>query len=181
MEKKRINSKEILLWILRAGGIIILSMANPKLPHYLLKSYLKNRYRLRERLKMLEERGWIKITEVDDQFKLELVENGREVALYYKIEEMHIKKPKKWDGLWRVVVFDIPEDKKIARDVLRRRLKELGFIQLQKSVFILPYDCKKEIEVIQHAYEIWPYMSFMIVKEIDNEDKLIKRFNLKNE
>lgn len=181
MRKLRIDSKKILLWILNAGGIIILSVINPKLPGYLLKSYLKNRYRLRERLKMLEERDWIRITEENDQFKLELVENGREVALYYKIEEMHIKKPEKWDGLWRVVAFDIPEDKKVARDVLRRKLKKLGFIQLQRSVFVLPYDCKKEIEILKHTYKIWPYMSFMVVKEIDHEDKLKKRFDLEHE
>lgn len=176
--KKRALNKEILLWILKAGGIVLLSVLAPQLPHALLKSYLKERHRLKERLQRLEDRGWIKITEEGDKIKLQLVEDGKLKALYYDLENLKIVKPKNWDGLWRIVTFDIPEDKKLARDALRGKLKKLSFIQLQKSVFILPYDCKKEIEIIKNAYEIWPYMNFIVAQEIDQEDKLKEHFNL---
>jgi len=176
--KNRISTKEILLWMLKAGGIIGLSILSPQLPTNLLKGYLKHRYRLKERLAKLELRGWIKITEKQDQLMLELVEKGEKKALYYRLEDLNIAKPEKWDGLWRVVIFDIPEEKKIAREVLRNKLKQLGFIKLQKSVFVFPYPCKKEIEIIKNAYEIMPYITFMIVKKIDHEEKLKDKFFL---
>jgi len=172
------TTKKILLWLLKAGGIVVLSLLSPQLPNNLLKSYLKDRRRLNERLKRLEEMGWIKITEENDKIKLELVEEGKKQAYYYDLENLKIKKPNKWDGLWRIVAFDIPEEKKIAREALRRKLKQLDFFQLQKSIFVLPYDCKKEMEVIKQTYEIWPYMTYIVAKEIDRSEKLKDKFNL---
>lgn len=47
----------------------------------------------------------------------------------------------KWDGLWRIVIFDIPEKHRRVRNILRRRLKEWGFKVWQKSVWA----CKKPL------------------------------------
>lgn len=41
-----------------------------------------------------------------------------------------------WDGKWRIVIFDIPEERRIIRNLFRRNLKKWGFKQLQKSVWI---------------------------------------------
>jgi len=49
-------------------------------------------------------------------------------------------KNKKWDGKWRLVIFDIAEKVRIVRNWLRKKLKELGFGQLQKSVWLSPHD-----------------------------------------
>lgn len=47
---------------------------------------------------------------------------------------------KAWDGVWRIVIFDIEEIKKKDRDLFRNKLKELGFAKLQKSVWLTPHD-----------------------------------------
>lgn len=52
---------------------------------------------------------------------------------------------RKWDKKWRVVIFDIQEINKSARDGLRRKLKELGFGMIQKSVFISPHDIIQDL------------------------------------
>ena len=49
---------------------------------------------------------------------------------------LKIDKPKIWDKKWRIVVFDIPEKQRGARDSLRTYLKKLDFYELQKSIFI---------------------------------------------
>ena len=51
-----------------------------------------------------------------------------------------------WDGKWRAVVFDIAEISRINRDLLRRKLKELGFGMFQKSIWITPYDITTDFE-----------------------------------
>ena len=56
------------------------------------------------------------------------------------------------DGEWRIVIFDIPEKFKKAREALRMKLKELGFLELQKSVFIFPYECEDEINFIVEVF-----------------------------
>ncbi len=45
-----------------------------------------------------------------------------------------------WDGLWRIVLFDIAEEQRKVRDSIRRKLKSLGFAMFQKSVWITPFD-----------------------------------------
>ncbi len=43
-----------------------------------------------------------------------------------------------WDGKWRMVVFDLPEDKRSLRNELRRELRAARFGGLQGSVWINP-------------------------------------------
>jgi len=91
---------------------------------------------------------------------------------------MKINKPLKWDNLWRLVIFDIPEDKKSARMALASKLKELGFYPMQKSVYIHPYECKDEIDFIMELFDITPYVRFLRVRDIDIELDLKNRFRL---
>ncbi len=55
-------------------------------------------------------------------------------------------KPKKWNGIWRQVIFDIEEKHKKDRDTVRRKLKDLGFGMLQESVWISPFPIERELE-----------------------------------
>lgn len=52
---------------------------------------------------------------------------------------------RKWDRKWRFVIFDIQEVNKNSRDSLRKKLKELGFGMIQKSVFISPHNVIKDL------------------------------------
>lgn len=47
---------------------------------------------------------------------------------------------KKWDGFWRVIIFDIKEEDRKSRDDLRNYLVKLRFGRLQNSTYISPYD-----------------------------------------
>ena len=175
---KRDITKKLLIWILASGGIVVLSLLAPQLPYQLLKSYLRHKSNLQKRLDDLEKRGWIKVEKQGNEVIVKLVKKGKLQIQKYQIDDLKIEKPEKWDGKWRIVIFDIPDKKKLAREVLRNKLNELGFRSLQKSVFVLPYPCKKEIEVIKSVYEIWPYVNFITADEIDNQKKLINKFNL---
>jgi len=50
-----------------------------------------------------------------------------------------------WDRRWRVLIFDIEEKNRKTRDSFRRKLVELGFGQLQKSVYISPFPIEEEM------------------------------------
>lgn len=123
--------------------------------------------------KLIEERPG-----ADGALTLIISEKGKRKALSYKIDEMNIKKPKAWDKKWRMVIFDIPEKKKKVREALREKLKELKFYELQKSVFIHPYDCKDEIDFIIEFFEARPFARFAVLENIDNEPHLKKIFGL---
>ena len=139
---------------------------------------INERY-LRETIKRLYQSKLIDYKEdKDGTVMLTLSEKGKSRILKYDIDKIEIKKPARWDKLWRLVVFDIPEDKNLGRKALAAKLKELGFYPMQKSVFIYPYECKDEIDFITEIFELSPYVRFLRVKDIDIELDLKERFYL---
>jgi len=114
----------------------------------------------------------------DGTLTLVLSREGRRVALSYDIENMGVRRPDRWDGKWRIVMFDVPEPLKKVRDSLRMHFKSMGFYEFQKSVFVHPYPCAKEIEYIIEFYEVRKYVRFIVASDIDNALELRKHFKL---
>ena len=106
-----------------------------------------------------------------------LSEKGKLRALTYRFENMQIQ-TNAWDGKWRLVAFDVPEKIKPAREALRRKLRELGFYEFQKSVFVFPYECKDEIDFIIEFFNMRPYVRYGVLEVIDNDLHLRKIFKL---
>ena len=115
----------------------------------------------------------------DGSTNLVLSEKGKTLDLRYQIDEMTVPEMKTWDRKWRIVIFDIPEKKKKSRDALSGTLKRMGFLQLQKSVFIHPFNCNKEIEFIIEFFGLRQYVRMIIAESLDNEIHLKKQFGLK--
>ncbi|MEK7562111.1 MAG: hypothetical protein AAB509_00320 [Patescibacteria group bacterium] len=107
-----------------------------------------------------------------------LTEKGKMRVLTYDFYNIKIRE-KVWDGKWRAVIFDIPEKFRWGRDSLRKKLRELGFFEFQKSVFIFPYNCKDEMDFIIEFFKIRKYVRYGVFDYIDNEPHLKKFFNLK--
>lgn len=114
----------------------------------------------------------------DGSVSLLLTAEGKRQATLGQLLGMKIKKPKRWDGLWRIALFDIPEKHKKFRDIFRSHLKVVGFHELQHSVFIFPFPCEKEILSLVTLYHAEPYVRFITAQHIDNEAALKKKFSL---
>jgi len=50
------------------------------------------------------------------------------------------------DGIWKIVIFDIPEKQKYVRVVLRAKLKSLHFKKWQNSIWVSPFALDEEVE-----------------------------------
>lgn len=114
----------------------------------------------------------------DGTVTLTLSKNGENRLLRYNLDKIKIKKPVRWDKVWRLVIFDIPENFKQGRNALAAKLKQLGFYPLQKSVFIYPYECKNEVDFIVEIFNLRPYVRFLVVKETDIDLDLKNKFRL---
>lgn len=88
-------------------------------------------------IKRLKEKGFIEYVDVG-RVVFRLTESGADQVIRSKLE---LEGSKAWDGVWRLVIFDIPEDQRVARDLLRFKLKEWGFKQIQKSVWATKKNC----------------------------------------
>ena len=108
-----------------------------------------------------------------------LTEKGRRRAMTFNFGRIKITQPEIWDGLWHIVIFDIPEKYKIARVSLREKLLGLGFFQYQKSVYLYPYPCRSETEFIVEFFKVRRYVRYGVLTEITNEAELLLHFDLK--
>lgn len=177
------TSRKILL--LLEGGLVLSLTRRPDAYFIIIKKIAKewkkiNERKLRDTIKRLYRSKLIDYKEEKDgSVILKLSENGKKKILKYNLDRIEIKKPKRWDNIWRMVIFDIPEIHKKGRTALTAKLKELGFYHLQKSVFIYPYECKNEIDFIAEIFNLAPYIRFARVKDIDVELDLKVKFNLR--
>jgi len=103
---------------------------------------------------------------------------GKSKLRSFAIDVIKIQKPRQWDGKWHVVMFDLPVRFNKARNSLRFKLKQLGFVQLQKSVWIYPYPCLDEILFIGDYYKVGRYIQILEVTNILHEEKLKKSFKI---
>lgn len=85
----------------------------------------------------------------------------------------------KWDGKWRIVMFDIPHERQKQRHIFRAKLKDLGFQMLQKSVFAIPYQCGEEIAHICKHLKLSSHVELIVAETVGSrEDHLKKLFAL---
>lgn len=76
----------------------------------------------------------------------------------------------KWEGLWTIVVFDIAETSRYKRDLLRRKLLELGFGMYQRSVYISPFNFIEDLKEFIENYRLSNVQVFRS-KEVIGENR----------
>jgi phenylacetic acid degradation operon negative regulatory protein len=113
-----------------------------------------------------------------NEFEIRLTEKGLARVLQDSFQNMKIRESKNWDGYWRVIVFDIPDRHKWAREGFREKLKNLNFYQLQKSVFVAPYPCEKMIEFLISVFSINSYVRLIETQDLSDDLELKKFFAL---
>lgn len=177
------STKQKILLALMAGLSIGLSPSPIK--HFRIIRGLKKEWKkidekkLRKEIQALYQSRLVELKEnKDGTLEMVLTNKGKLKVLKYHFEKMKIEKAKEWDEKWRVVIFDIPEKLRKGRDALRERLKALGFYELQKSVFVFPYECKDEIDFLIELFNLRKYVRYGVLESIDNDLHLRKIFNL---
>lgn len=127
----------------------------------------------------LKKHGLINIKNQNRQIYISLTEKGKQKANWMQINDLKIKKPKKWDKKWRLIIFDVSELKKVYREALRGKLKELKFYPLQKSIWICPFDCRAEIELLKSFFGLSDNeLRIIIAENIGSDANFRKIFNL---
>lgn len=140
-----------------------------------------SRYGLPRVVRMLENKKLVKL--VRDRGEVYIVRPtpaGRERASLIQLLSLRPEFKEKWDGKWRVVIFDIPEKQRYLRNLLRQCLRNWDFRKLQASVFVSPNDCRDEIELLIRTCHGEPYIRFLEAKHLSRDWDLRKYFALRS-
>ena len=170
------------------GGVVAIAATNPYFGLAFMKSIRKDLERKKWRefylqLKKLQKTKRINAEQnPDGSFNVTITQLGKDYVAKYDLHNLEIKKPEFWDGLWRLCSFDIPTKKKVARYALIDKLKELGFIMVQKSLWAHPFECREELAVVGRAFNTEPYMYCFLGSDFDgHQNNYLKiKFEKKN-
>lgn len=165
------------------GGVMVAIGAVPDF-RKILKYYAGRQkgarfnYRVKSALDRLAARGLITFEERDSRRYARITETGKRALELAMAKEKSLQKPKRWDKHWRVVIFDIPERRRSVRVRLRRFMEEYGFVRLQDSVWIYPYDCEDLVALVKANLRVGTDVLYMIVERLEHDKHLREHFDL---
>lgn len=175
--KKLTLPQKILLFIVENGLLTYERLYHPS-------RYLRHEVYFRDKIAKqalyntvgrLKREGYLEEIEENGRRKMRATLKGKAKILRF------LKKDKKWDGKWRIVIFDIPEHQRHMRNFFREKLGELGFHQLQESVWICPYNIADQVEDLIELCRAKKYVHYLLVEELDNRNVLMELFKLTEE
>jgi len=119
-------------------------------------------------LERLTRRGFLKKIKTQEGTRFSITKAG-EKAL--PEEPTFIPTPDRaWDRKWRLVLFDIPEDKRRIRNQFTAALKEMGFAKIQNSVYLTVHDVLGRVWEMARSLGISEQIKTMTVERIDVPD-----------
>ncbi len=183
--RKLIPVGQIILASLAGATVISLAAVAPGVIFALKKLGVtkklldRHKYYVNDSLERLVKKGLVSIVEKNGEKFAKLTKEGSRNLFKIQAKLQTISIPKKWDNKYRVVIFDIKESEKFARDEIRYTLLQCGFVKLQNSVWVYPYPCEGVIHLIRTHLEVKDEdLVYMTVESIENDEWLRKHFKL---
>lgn len=182
-----------ILFTLAVAGVVVIAASSPYFLINLSRAIKKDKnYRRRQEKKEFEDKTlarslaglnknkMIVVRHEGNNYTIKLTEKGKKIVQKIQFENMAVEKQEKWDGKWRIIIFDIPEGNKrrgkVLRDAMRDKMKKMNFYQLQKSVWAHAYPCEKEIKLLCEILNVSPFVNIITAEKIYNDDVLRKYF-----
>lgn len=161
-----------------AGAFVVASVLSPGLSR-VLKPILRERQKeereawkrfnipyLKRKLARLERE---KLVRIQADGTVEITEMGKRRVLRLSLDNLNIKKPSSWDGYWRLVSYDVPQDHANLRMVFKDYLTAWGFYPFHQSVYLHAYPCEKQVEFLREYLGIGKYVRILKVAKIEND------------
>jgi CRISPR/Cas system-associated endoribonuclease Cas2 len=180
VRRKKENIQKAVLSAVSLTGIIALTAVAPSvfqaLPHLMGKQKYKLKFQTHNAIGRLVVKGYIKRSK---EGFVEITETGRRhLALNQAQLESTARTKRKWDKRYRLVMFDIPQKRRVTRDKLRSLMRDFGFLRLQDSVWVSPYDCEELIALAKAELKIGKDVLYAVVEQIENDRWIRDHFNL---
>jgi DNA-binding transcriptional regulator PaaX len=175
--QRRANVKRLILQSVAATGLLAVALVAPNvvdaiqrlgfLPKHRQGEYIAAaRRKLKKEGLLVEEDGFLRLSPKGER------------ALCALSPQMLLRKPRKWDGKWRVLIFDIPERRRRSRDTIRMRLRASGFLRAQDSVWIYPYPCEEFVALLKAECRVGKDMLYLIVDTLEGDIDFRRKFGL---
>ena len=174
--------KKILVLLLT--GLALGLSRSPRQSSYIIRAARRDwknidKKQFKRSITSLRDHGAVKMRKNNDgTMRVLLTKKGKRIAERHSLDFLKIKKPRRWDKKWRMVIFDVPEKNRAARDIFRFYIKRLGFYELQHSVWVYPYKCAREVQYLVDFFGMARYVHLVEAAMISNDRFFRRRFKL---
>ena len=140
----------------------------------------KTSYALSRAIKNLVEAGYAEMHDSGQQNYVRLTKAGKLKLDKISLEGSDALVPATWDGFWRIIILDIPEDRKSEREALRYLLKKANFVCIKNTVWISPLPYEHLFINIKKDLELSTELMIIVTDKLDIETRTAFLSAIKN-
>ena len=168
MKNEKQNYKEKILNLLSKRTAISLSEIGE-----FVKDGPSQKYAITRSLKGLTDAGLIEQIASAHSEYARLTKEGKKKMHSLKLDSDTTLVNTSWDGFWRIILLDLPEERKSERESLRYLLKKAGFVCLKNSAWISPFPFEHLFTNIKKDLGLTSEMMIIVTQFIDEETKKV--------
>lgn len=177
---RRTKLNKAIIAVVGTAGILALGAVAPGVIGALGKMRLlpQERYRIKTSLGRMIKKGYVEVEQQGGEKRVRLTEKGERFAALMHEGELKPKKQKRWDGKWRIVIYDLKKGTPVLRARVRELIQTFGFKMLQRSVWVSPYDCEDLIFILKQEFRLGDSLLYIIADDIEHDAPLRAHFKL---
>ena len=137
------------------------------------KEDTKASYAISRSVKNLIDAGSAEILNSVNKKFIRITKKGKTKLDTLKLEGQEALVPQTWDGMWRIILLDLPEGRKSERESLRYLLKKAGFVCLKNSAWISPFPYEHLFANIKKDLGLSSEMMIIVTEHLDEESKKV--------
>ncbi len=129
----------------------------------------QHRYSVTRSLKGLRDAGLIEPLTSSHHEYARLTKEGKKKMHSLVLENDTGLVPQTWDGFWRIIILDVPEERKSERESLRYLLKKANFVCIKNTVWISPFPYEHLFTNIKNDLGFTTELMIIVADKLDEE------------
>lgn len=120
----------------------------------------------------------VEVAKRGNHIHLQLAVKGIHRLQRSEITKVAIEEPATWDGLWRMVTYDVPRAQSAQRRLFAGELRRLGFVMIRESVWFHKYPSFDAVLELARYCNLQRYITLAEISRLDQVtlDKLRAAF-----
>ena len=181
LEKIKVYSDVLLalLGVATVGSLTVLAPNALQALEIFEKRHGKRRLTYKQKIKKMARtfqylRRWgrIEFKRKGQDFEVKITNEGKKMIRKLDLDTLAVPRQAAWDGRFWQVAADIPtKEHKREADALRRKLREMNFCFLQRTLWFYPYDPRVEVEFAARSLGIANFVTVMKIEKLDPADE----------